>query len=179
MVDAANPATGTRASLLAGLHPTEGLFTAPNQQQGRSVRVNRQRRRPRRNAGDSVGRYFGDAWSLAKRTAVGLNEIRKLINIEEKILETTGSSLIFDTTGIIQPISRIAQGLDYTNRVGDSIKMQHIEVRGRIFKHATATSSVMRIMLVRDLDGAGTIPTTGDILQTVGSSTAPLTPPLS
>lgn len=92
-------------------------------------------------------------------------------------METTGSTLTFDTTGIIQPISRIAQGLDYiNNRIGDSIKMQHIEVRGRIFKNASATSSVMRVLLIRDLDGYGTIPTTGDVLQTVGSSTAPLSP---
>lgn len=112
---------------------------------------------------------------MAKRTAVGLNEIRKLINIEEKQLVTTVASTSFDTNGVIQPISRIAQGTNYTDRVGNSIKMQHIEVRGRLFKASAATTSVLRVLLVRDLDGYGTLPAVTDILETVGSATAPLT----
>ncbi len=112
---------------------------------------------------------------MAKRTAYGLNEIRKLINIEEKELVTTSGSIAFDTNGVLVPISRVAQGTNYTERIGNSIKMQHIEVRGRIFKNATATSSVMRVLLVRDLDGYGTVPNVTDIMESVGSSAAPLT----
>jgi hypothetical protein len=122
-----------------------------------------------------VGKYFGDAWSLAKRTAHGLNEIRKLINVEEKQLVTTSGSTSFDTTGVIVPISRVVQGLNYTERIGNSIKMQHIELHGRIFKNASATASVIRCAMVRDLDGYGTLPTTAQIFETVGSATAPLT----
>jgi hypothetical protein len=142
------------------------------------VRVNRRRRsRRQNNGGDSVGKYFGDAWSLAKRTANGLNEIRKLINIETKIIQTNTGSTVFGTTGVLVPISECAQGLDYiNNRVGDSIKMQRIEIRGRIFKNAAATQTVTRILLVRDLDGFGTLPTTNDILDSVGIASAPLTP---
>jgi len=73
------------------------------------------------------------------------------------------------------PISRIAQGSNYTDRVGNSIKLQHIEVRGRIFKNALASFSVMRVLLVRDLDGYGTVPNVSDIMGTVGSTVAPLT----
>jgi hypothetical protein len=68
------------------------------------------------------------------------------------------------------------QGLDYQNRVGDSIKLQNISLNYRVFKNASATSTVVRILLVRDLDCAGATPAVSDILQTVGSSTAPLTP---
>lgn len=131
-------------------------------------------RRPR-NGGDSIGKYAGDAWSLAKRTAVGLNEIRKLINIEEKALIVTQTSTAFDPNGVLVSISSIVQGLDFTNRVGDSIKMQHIEVRGRIYKNATATQSLYRILLIRDLDGYGTTPNVGDIMEGVGTVSAPLT----
>jgi len=155
--------------------PIEGSKITPNQQQGRSVRVNRQRRSRRRNGGDSVGKYFGDAWSLAKRTAYGLNEIRKPINIEEKELVTNAVSAPFDTNGALVPISRIAQGSNYTDRIGNSIKMQHIEVRGRIFKNASASFSVMRVLLIRDLDGYGSVPNIPDIMETVGTTLAPLT----
>lgn len=176
MADAANQATGTKRPFALGLQLfTEEIQQAPNQQTGRSVRVNRQRRRQRRNAGDSVGRYFGDAWSLAKRTAVGLNEIRKLINVEEKELVTSVSSTGFGTSGVISPISRVAQGTDYDERIGNSIKMQHIEVRGRIFKNTSATTSVMRVLLVRDLDGYGTIPTVANILEDITIGSPPLT----
>jgi hypothetical protein len=72
-------------------------------------------------------------------------------------------------------ISSIVQGLDFTNRVGDSIKMQHIEVRGRIYKNAVATQSLYRILLIRDLDGYGTTPNVGDIMEGVGTVSAPLT----
>ncbi len=105
-----------------------------------------------------------------------MNEIRQLINIETKILETTQSSNAFDTSGTIYPVSQIVQGLDYLNRVGDSIKLQSITFNYRIFKNTTATSSVVRILLVRDLDCQGATPSVGDVLQSVGTATAPLTP---
>ena len=80
-----------------------------------------------------------------------------------------------NNTGVVSPISRIAQGTDYTQRIGNSIKMQRIEVRCRIFQNPTATQTVVRCSLVRDLDGAGTIPTTSDIFENVGGISAPLT----
>lgn len=126
----------------------------------------KQRRRPGRSStGDSVGKYASDAWSLAKRTAYGLNEIRKLINIETKIAEATGTSAI-DTAGAVTSMSLIAQGLDYQNRIGDSIKLQRIEFRVR-WTVGTGTGTFIRTLLVRDLDNYGTKPTIGDVLQTV------------
>ncbi len=145
------------------------------------VRSNNSRRLARttqnRKTSGAVGEYFEDAWSLAKRTATGLNEIRKLINIEEKNLETLVSSAAFDTNGTVYSISTVAQGTDYTQRVGDSIRMQHIQVRWRVFKNAAATQSMCRVILFRDLDGYGTAPVTGDVMQFAGVATAPLSPP--
>lgn len=142
----------------------------------KSVRGNRQRGRPSRNKGDSVGAYFGDAWSLAKRTASGLNEIRKLINIEEKQLEFSQASVAFDTNGTVFPVSQIVQGLNYTERVGDSLKIQRIEFNYRVFKNASATNSVVRILLVRDLDCQGATPAVADIIANTASGLAPLSP---
>lgn len=113
---------------------------------------------------------------MAKRTANGLNEIRKLINIEEKALDVSQSSFAFDTTGTVVPVSQIIQGLDYNNRVGDSLKMQSILFNYRVFRAVGATTSVVRVLLVRDLDCQGALPTTANILQNVGSAQAPTTP---
>jgi len=142
------------------------------------IRQQRTKRRggPRKKDG-AVGKYFGDAWSLAKRTAVGLNEIRKLINIETKIIQTTGTALTAGWAGAIYPISYIAQGTDYVNnRVGDSIKLQRVEGRMSFLKNASSTATNVRVMLIRDLDNVGAVPTITKIVDTVGSALAPLTP---
>jgi hypothetical protein len=125
---------------------------------------------------EAVGTYAGDAWSLAKRTAYGLNEIRKLINIETKFCDTILTSTPQGTTGNAYCISELAQGLTSTNRVGDSVRIQHLEIRGRVVVNAAATTSLVRVLVVRDLDGYGTAPTPADVLATTGAVSAPLSP---
>jgi hypothetical protein len=134
-------------------------------------------RRRQKSGGDAVGRYASDAWSLAKRTAYGLNEIRKLINIESKITEGTWGYAP-DRTGFIQPLTLIAQGTDYLNeRVGDSIKLQRIEFKMKLLMDAASTGTVVRVILFRDLfqTGGGT-PAPADLLEDVGSTYSPLSP---
>lgn len=158
-----------------GLAPHGNVQNAPNPQQGRASRVRGQRRSRRRNGGDSVGKYFGDAWSLAKRTAYGLNEIRKLVNVEEKVIEVDSASATFNTNGTIYSLSTIVQGTNFNERIGNSIKLQSIDVRYRIFMNTTSGNTVVRVIIFRDLDGYGTAPTVTDVLaQGVGSTTAPL-----
>jgi len=143
----------------------------PNQQRG-ATRRSGKRRSHQRNGGDSVGKYFGDAWSLAKRTASGLNEIRKLINVETKILDTSFASAAIDQTGTVQIISAVAQGLNYTDRIGDSIKLQHIRYSGYFQVSAAALSSALRVIIFRDLYQQGVAPTTAQVLQNVGAQDA-------
>ena len=122
-----------------------------------------------------MGKYFGDAWSLAKRTAYGLNEIRKLVNVEEKIIGVNSASATFNTSGTLYSLSTVGQGLDYNERVGNSIKLQSIDVRYRIFMNTSSGNTVVRVIILRDLDGYGTAPAISDILQDgVGTATAPL-----
>lgn len=101
---------------------------------------------------------------MAKRTAYGLNEIRKLINIETKVLDTQNGANI-PNTGTVSPISTLVQGLDYNQRVGDSLKMQRIECRYRWQINTSAVKTFVRVLLVRDLDGYGTTPAVTDILE--------------
>jgi len=158
----------TVALLGLGLLPSTEYSQVSNNQLARRSRGRSSRRRPRRSEGDSVGKYFGDAWSLAKRTAVGLNEIRKLINIETKFFETTVSTTV-DSSGALTCCNLIAQGTDYTNRVGDSIKLQKIEFNGHYHISTNATTSVgtkLRLILLRDLQQDGTAPTVTEVLQT-------------
>jgi len=135
---------------------------------GKSARSNK--------SSDPVGQYASDAWSLAKRTAVGLNEIRKLINIETKFYDYTTTATSVPNTGVVASITQMAQGLTSTTRVGDSIRLQHMEVRGRFVINSAATTSLCRVMVVRDLDGYGTAPNVSDILEYTSSTLGPVSP---
>lgn len=143
-----------------------------------TIRKNKSRRSSRRGKQSSeqaVGKYFGDAWSLAKRTASGLNEIRRLINVEEKVLQTDNASASFDTTGTVYSLTTIAQGTDYDERIGNSIKLISLEINARIFMNTSSGQTVYRFIVFRDLDGYGTAPTTSDLLDGgIGTSTAPM-----
>lgn len=144
-----------------------GVPSIQKNNKGSSSRERGRRQRSRRKSkSDSVGKYFGDAWSLAKRTAIGLNEIRKLINIETKLFEEVTSGSV-NNTGFVQNICVIPQGTDYNNRIGDSIKLQRIRSCIRFSINASDTTSVgtyLRLMIVRDLDQNGTAPTISEML---------------
>lgn len=125
---------------------------------------------------DAVGQYASDAWSLAKRTAVGLNEIRKLINIETKFIDTVQTSVAISTISSIFSISSIAQGLTSQTRVGDSLKIQHISMMARVNVNPAASNSLVRVIVFRDLDGYGTAPTGLDLMEVDAVVSAPLSP---
>lgn len=112
--------------------------------------------------GDSLSAYGRDAWSLAKRTAAGLNEIRKLINVEEKYVDYNFTSNPTQT-GTVDYVSAIVQGLDVNQRVGDSIKLQGIELNYGIT--ASGADAFVRVLLVRDMENAGSTPTVANILE--------------
>lgn len=134
---------------------------------------------PRRRSskqGDSVGAYFGDAWSLAKRTAVGLNEIRKLINVEHKFYDTSSQMLTNQSGSSLSYISGITQGDNISERDGDSIKVQSLELSGCVTRDILAAgtlSEVVRIVVIRDLQNVGAAMTAADVLETLGSTFAP------
>lgn len=123
-----------------------------------------------------VERYAGDAYDLASRTWKGLNEIRKFINIEEKYSDIN-SSQSPDQNGAVTCLSQLAQGTTMNTRVGNSVRCQHFSVRGRVAVNASVTTfSVVRVVVIRDMEGQGTPPVASDIFETVGTSAAPRQP---
>lgn len=133
-----------------------------------------QQRQPRKKRGPrpdgtqrSVEKFAGDAYSLARRAVSGLDQIRRFINIETKNfdLDTTFTAT---TTAHIVYASGIAQGTDQGQRVGNSIKLQHISVIGRYqLNTAVTTFSTLRFMLIRDMENPGSQPVASDIFETV------------
>jgi len=149
------------------------LTSVANNQRGRSTR-GRGARRPRRQGEDSVGKYFGDAWSLAKRTAVGLNEIRKLINVEHKYIDTNVINSTSSTTGVVTYLNGIGQGDGISDRDGDSIRILKFQLAGCVFRNNASTANeTVRVLVVRDLQNQGAIIAGTDVLETMGTSVAP------
>ncbi len=125
---------------------------------------------------EAVGQYAGDAYNLAKRTWRGLNEILKFINIEEKYNDTA-VNLNPDQNGALTCVSQLAQGTTMNTRVGNSVKVQRLEILGRVACNSSVTTySVLRIMVIRDMEGQGTAPVGSDVLESVGTSAAPRQP---
>jgi len=122
---------------------------------------------------DAVGQYASDAWSLAQRTAYGLNEIRKLINIETKYVDQNLTAAT-SRTGGVNYLSGTTEGTNVSDRIGKSIKIQSIEIRGCIT--SGGVNATVRVMLVRDLHNRGADPAGSDILQTVATAGAPYSP---
>jgi len=131
----------------------------------KSMRKKARRRGPKP-SDDPVGQYASDAWSLAKRTAFGLNEIRKLINIETKYFDVIANSTSTQA-GNLNCLSLLAQGLDQTDRVGDSIKLQRIAFRGVVYAGATVPVTC-RIIVCRDLENQGALVAGSDLLASAG-----------
>ena len=113
---------------------------------------------------------------MAKRTAIGLNEIRKLINTEEKFIDTyqSGSASRAGTMHYMVPI---AQGDNVNDRTGDSIKVQSLYFEGYVFFNgASAGPHTCRVIILRDLQNLGTAPVGSDIIQSAGTGFATTCP---
>jgi hypothetical protein len=119
-----------------------------------------------------VGKFAGDAYSLAQRAYKGVNHILKLINIETKFFDLN-ATVNLDSTGANILVSGIAQGLDVSNRVGDSIRLQGISLN---YSVAIATTTLVcsgRFVLIRDLENPGATPAWTDVFETTNP---PITP---
>jgi len=148
------------------------LKTVANTLRGRRTRRS-STRRSRRPGGDSVGAYFSDAWSLAKRTANGLNEIRKLINVEQKYIDVNSTT---NTTynGTPTYLCPIGQGSNLNSREGNSIRVIRVMAQGCIFRNNLSTANeTVRLLIVRDLQNLGSSINVSDVLETIGTTTAP------
>lgn len=111
---------------------------------------------------------------MAKRTANGLNEIRKLINVEEKYLDVAGNPT-FDSSGQVTYLTGLAQGDGISDREGNSLKVQNFSLNYFVTYDSATSPVCFRILLVRDLQNTGATITASDVMETVGVTSAPVT----
>lgn len=92
------------------------------------------------------------AWKVANKV------VKKYVNVE-KGHHTTGTSSSPDSAGTVIGLTLIDQGDDYNKRTGRQIKVTSLALRFIVNQHASATETQTRIMLVRDREQDGVIPT--------------------
>lgn len=111
---------------------------------------------------------------MAKRTAYGLNEIRKLINVEEKFIDNNFTLSPDSVTGAVSYLTPVPQGDDIAQREGNSIKIQRFLAKGIVRWNSSATGpQAVRVLVVRDLQNPGATITVSDVLETIGTVSAP------
>lgn len=124
----------------------------------------------------TVSRYASNArsaWALAKSAWSGVKYIKGLVNSEvyKYDLDVTPTT---DTSGTVTHISAVAIGDGDNNRTGNGIFVRSIYLRGTMIKHASATSTFVRMLIVQDTQQASdTIPPITGVLESIAIN-APL-----
>jgi hypothetical protein len=136
----------------------------------------RRRRRRNRRQNDSIGKFADDAWALSKRAIRGLNEVRKLLNVEYKYNDEKGNGVALTQAGNIGALTEIDQGDGNTTRDGNSIKTVDLQFAANIFIDSAATRSTARVIIFRDHENQGSHPAGSDLIQTASNAVATVSP---
>lgn len=108
----------------------------------------------------------GGLRDVAKTASTALSvatTIAGLINVEFKYWDVT-SNLSPSTTGAVIHLNAIAQGDGVSNRDGVEVKNKSLELKWSAEQHASATTTIVRFLVVIDVDPNATTPSIGQII---------------
>lgn len=100
--------------------------------------------------------------------------MKGMINCEKKYADIAYSGGI-DYNGAINLITNIAQGSDVGNRDGNSILVRSLNFK-QVWRIVGTTDTNVRTIIFLDTQNTGSAPTVSDVLQAIGTVTAPLSP---
>lgn len=89
------------------------------------------------------------------------------MNPEPKYADDANGSYAITSAGTVTRLSICAQGTDINQRVGNKIKLKHLEFNfnlNAVVRTANAWYNVCRLMILQDSNDDGTAPVTADIL---------------
>lgn len=95
-----------------------------------------------------------------------LSSLGNLINVEHKFKDTSVGNTFDNSTGVVLPLTLLAQGTTDSTRNGNSVLSTSIHCNLKVYMHASATLTNVRIILFIDKqNAAGTAPTIAQLLQ--------------
>lgn len=110
--------------------------------------------------------------TTAYKAYKGVQAIRKLVNVEVRKLDIPDTSTYNpdNSTGSVFHLSALAEGDSDNARTGNSIMGKYLTVRYTCIKHASASATNVRMLIVRDNQQiADSSPTIAQLLDTNGS----------
>lgn len=106
----------------------------------------------------------GATMAMASKALSMAKFLASVINVEHKFKDTVFPRTPIYSTPSVNFISGVAQGDTQNGRNGDSIKLSSVSVKGLCTVGASATTRIVRIMLVNDRVSDGAVPALTDIL---------------
>lgn len=118
--------------------------------------------------GDVTLRDAADAASSVVRG--GLRLATAMWNVEEKIFDVVQSGVaVVQGTPNIQSVNLIAEGSDYNNRTGNSIRARNLYLSLSAVANATAGTNFLRLIVLQDLENQGATPSASSFLESTGN----------
>ena len=108
--------------------------------------------------------YRGMAYTAYK----GVKLLKGLINVENHLFDSFNSTT-YSTTATVQVLNDISSGDANQNRTGTSILAKHLTAKYSCYINASATASIVRCLIVRDLHNQNATPAATDILADVAT----------
>lgn len=97
----------------------------------------------------------------------GVRLLKELVNVEKKFIDSATSGTI-TTTPVVTLLTGVAQGNDYNNRNGDSIKLHGLSIKYYDAKSSAAAESIFgRLLIVLDKDSRQATPAYTDVMTSV------------
>lgn len=108
---------------------------------------------------------FGSKDSIAIKALKIAANLRKLINVEKKFIDTQNNGFTQNTTANIGGLTLTAQGSATNTRDGNSIKSMGLKVHYAVKLHSSAAFSIVRVIIFKDCSSNGALPAAADLMQ--------------
>lgn len=107
-------------------------------------------------------RGFRRVWRHRKRVGAaayaayrGVQYLKGLVNSEIFTAEGNTTSTAVTNSGVVTHLSAIAQGDGEHARTGNSVLAKYLTLRGKLVMHGSASSTLVRMLVVRDTQQVG------------------------
>lgn len=128
-------------------------------------------RKVRKYLGPNYKRNKITYYQIGQKVLRDVNMLKNLINVEFKVLNHVTTSTAVPNTGTVMLLNHLALGDDYNSRSGRQVRWKSLQWRCTTNKHASASSSRVRMLFVIDKQCKQALPSASEILD---SSVAPL-----
>lgn len=91
-----------------------------------------------------------NAMEIAGKALSGVSALKKLVNVEHKKQDFTGSTSVPNAWTNMYYLHNVDAGDSVAQRDGNSIRAVSLSGLLQIYQHATATKTVLRVLIVKD-----------------------------